>query len=68
MSGAHRKRPVGEQTEPVMAGSTEATDDEKREGLRRAVDLDHPAGDSQAKRDDLRARHAEVGLDEAPES
>lgn len=51
------------QNGPVMDGATEATDDEKRAGLRAQLDEDHPEGDGAAKAADSDKRHAESGLE-----
>ena len=56
-----------EQTEPVMDGATEATDDEKLSGLIEQVDEDHGGEGAAAMADRLRDRVTETEAeDEEP--
>jgi hypothetical protein len=56
-----------EQSEPIMDGSTEATDEEKRAGLAEQVESDHRgAGDDGS--DDFAERAQEIGLAQTAEA
>jgi len=54
-----------EQSEPIMDGSTEATDEEKRAGLAEQVESDHP-GPSDDGADDFAERARQTGLEDTP--
>ena len=59
--------PENEQSTPMMAGSGEATDDEKREGLRAQVRADHPEGAGESRTEDFRERAESMGIGESDE-
>lgn len=56
-----------EQSEPIMDGSTEATDGEKRAGLAEQVESDHPGATDDGS-DDFAERARQAGLEGASES
>lgn len=52
-----------EQNQPIMAGSTEATDEERRDGLAAQVESDHVGDAAGRASEDFEERARQAGLE-----